>query len=51
VWTKDEETFAYLMSHFVALALERRALEKAQREEPPSSLHGAFPQATARTEP
>jgi GAF domain-containing protein len=43
VWTKDEETFGYLMSHFVALALERRALEgtRAARDEPPSSLHGA----------
>jgi GAF domain-containing protein len=27
-WTRDEETFAYLMSNFVALAIER---------EPPSA--------------
>ena len=31
IWTKDEETFAYLMSHFVALALERSGAEVAPR--------------------
>lgn len=31
IWTKDEETFAYLMSHFVALALERGGTEGAPR--------------------
>ena len=31
IWTKDEETFAYLMSHFVALALERSGAEGAAR--------------------
>jgi GAF domain-containing protein len=37
-WTKDEETFAYLMSNFVALALERRTDgAKSTREEPPMS--------------
>lgn len=30
-WTKDEETFAYLMSNFVALALERSTTEAAPR--------------------
>jgi GAF domain-containing protein len=30
-WTKDEETFAYLMSNFVALALERAGSEGAPR--------------------
>jgi GAF domain-containing protein len=38
VWTKDEETFAYLMSNFVALALERRADgAKPTRDEPAMS--------------
>lgn len=46
-WTQDDETFAYLMSHFIALALERRDRDpKSSRDEPPSSLrltslHGA----------
>jgi hypothetical protein len=31
MWTKDEETFAYLMSNFVTLALERGAPEAAPR--------------------
>lgn len=31
IWTKDEETFAYLMSHFVALALERSGTQGAPR--------------------
>jgi GAF domain-containing protein len=30
-WTKDEETFAYLMSNFVALALERGSTDSAPR--------------------
>jgi GAF domain-containing protein len=52
-WTKDDETFAYLMSHLVALALERRPeTTRTGRDEPPvslraGSLHGTFP----RTEP
>jgi GAF domain-containing protein len=38
-WTQDDETFAYLMSHFVALALERRERDpKSSRDDPPSSL-------------
>ncbi|HTV21856.1 MAG TPA: GAF domain-containing protein, partial [Polyangiaceae bacterium] len=38
-WTQDDETFAYLMSHFVALALERRERDpKSNRDEPPSSM-------------
>ena len=46
-WTQDDETFAYLMSHFVTLALERRDRDpKSTRDDPPSSLrltslHGA----------
>lgn len=46
-WTQDDETFAYLMSHFVTLALERRDRDpKSGRDDPPSSLrmtslHGA----------
>jgi hypothetical protein len=31
MWTKDEETFAYLMSNFVALAIERSNAEAAPR--------------------
>jgi len=30
-WTKDEETFAYLMSNFVALALERGATDSVPK--------------------
>lgn len=38
-WTQDDETFAYLMSHFVTLALERRERDpKSTRDDPPSSL-------------
>jgi GAF domain-containing protein len=38
-WTQDDETFAYLMSHFIALALERRERDpKSSRDDPPSSL-------------
>jgi GAF domain-containing protein len=45
IWTKDEETFAYLMSNFVALALERRSSDgvKSTRDEAPmSSLRVGF---------
>jgi GAF domain-containing protein len=31
VWTKDEETFAYLMSNFVALAVERGSADTGPR--------------------
>jgi hypothetical protein len=31
MWTKDEETFAYLMANFVALALERGSQDAAPR--------------------
>jgi len=31
IWTKDEETFAYLMSNFVALAMERAGADSAPR--------------------
>jgi GAF domain-containing protein len=31
LWTKDEETFAYLMSNFVALAMERGATDASPR--------------------
>lgn len=31
MWTKDEETFAYLMSNFVALAIERSNMEATPR--------------------
>jgi GAF domain-containing protein len=54
VWTKDDETFAYLMSHFVALALERRASDgsKRERDEPSVSLRVDSLQAGAsRIEP
>lgn len=38
-WTQDDETFAYLMSHFVALAFERREREpRSGHDEAPSSL-------------
>lgn len=40
LWTKDEETFAYLMSNFVTLALERGGAEgptRAQRMAPSGS--------------
>jgi GAF domain-containing protein len=37
-WTQDDETFAYLMSHFVTLALERQRDPKSSRDEPPSSI-------------
>lgn len=50
-WTQDDETFAYLVSNFVALALERREREpkssqldrsarddKSNRDDPPSSV-------------
>jgi GAF domain-containing protein len=54
VWTKDDETFAYLMSHFVALALERRSGDgaKGPRDEPPVSMRTESIQAApARIEP
>ena len=45
-WTKDDETFAYLMSHFVTLALERRDHEpRSRREEPTSALRMVSPSA------
>jgi len=42
-WTQDDETFAYLMSNFVALALERREPrsnrdDTSNRNDPPSSM-------------
>jgi GAF domain-containing protein len=53
VWTKDDETFAYLMSHFVGLALERRPNEgiKVNRDDAPASLRTGAPHSGApRTE-
>jgi GAF domain-containing protein len=52
MWTKDDETFAYLMSHFVALALDRRPgdLGKGRGDEPASSLRVLAPNASARGE-
>lgn len=50
-WTQDDETFAYLMSHFVALALERRDRDpRSSREEPPSSIRLTSLNGAARNE-
>jgi GAF domain-containing protein len=55
MWTQDDETFAYLMSHFVTLTLERRE-PKSNREDPPSSVrlaslaHGALPRIESGTD-
>jgi GAF domain-containing protein len=52
MWTKDDETFAYLMSHFVALALERRPgdMSRDASDEPTSSLRVLAPIAAVRGE-